>query len=203
MHIRTLFFFLAFLINFAARSEGAESALILKPLQFMCAAPKDLETLLDRKYKRPEDALRAPEVYQGLCMPMTSYERVFRLRNVQGKRHSYLCYQLWDTTNPLPPKESDQEFCSALGAVITTRQLFETRTGGFAIANHEKYDGHELVMARCHEGGHVLATRKDSGWERVSNLPINSPRSGFGDPVFVEGDLKQVLRDGCRAKDYL
>lgn len=203
MYARALISLLTVWLSLPVHSQETEPTPLLKPFQFMCMGPRHLEALLDRKYKRSEDALRDPRVFQGMCMPISSYERVFRPREVQGARHKYLCYQRWDITRPEPPRENEQEFCSAFGAITTTRELFETRSGNFSIEEHEQYKDYESVHANCHEGGRVRVKRNGTDWERVSYLPIDSPRRGFGEPVIVKGDLNEVVRDGCRAKDYL
>jgi hypothetical protein len=195
--------FLAVALNFNASADEAKPTLLLKPLQFQCDIPENLEILLDQKIKHPNDGLL--ELMYGsnvFCMPTSNYQRIFGLRNVQGSRHSYVCYRLWDITNPYPPGEKEHEFCSDLGSVITTKELAKERSGDFSIELYEKYDQIEFAVANCHERGRVSIKKRNNGWERSSNLPIYSPTKELGEPVFVKGSLDEVLRDGCKAKDY-
>ncbi len=194
----------AAVLNFTASADEAQPTYLLKPLQFQCDIPENLEILLDQKIKHPSDGLL--ELLYGsnvFCMPTSDYQRISRLRDVQGNRHKYVCYRLWDITNPYPPSEKEYEFCSGPGSVTTTRELVKERSGDFSIVQHEKYDQTEVAVASCHEKGRVSVRKHNNGWERSSNLPILSPTKGLGEPVFVTGPLDEVLRDGCKAKDYL
>jgi len=202
MLARTLIL-LAILLHPVAYAQEAGTTSLLKPLQFLCDDFKSLEILLDRKDKRPNDGLLELMYNSGVfCMPTNDYQRVFRVRNLHGDKHKYVCYQLWDVTRPDPPKENEQVFCSEFGAITTMAELVKTRSGHFSIEQHEKYDHIEFAVANCHEGGRIHVKRQTNAWERSSNLPINAPRKGFGEPVLVDGSLDDVLRDGCRAKDY-
>lgn len=203
MYTRISIIFFAVVLSFSAFADEAKTTLLLKPLQFQCDIPENLEILLDQKIKHPNDGLL--ELMYGsnvFCMPTSNYQRIFRLRDVQGSRHKYVCYRLWDITNPYPPGEKEHEFCSAPGSVTTTLELAKERSGDFSIGQHEKYDQMEVAVANCHERGQVSVRKRNNGWERLSNLPIYSPTKGLGEPVFVTGSLNEVLRDGCKAKDY-
>jgi hypothetical protein len=203
MYTRISIVFLAAVLNFTASADEGKPTLLLKPLQFQCDIPENLEILLDQKVKRPNDGLL--ELLYGsnvFCMPTSNYQRIFRVRDVQGSRHKYVCYRLWDITNPYPPGEKEHEFCSGPGSVTTTQELAKERSGDFSIEQHEKYDQTEVAVASCRERGRVSVRKRNDGWERSSNLPIYSPTIGLGEPVFVNGTLDEVLRDGCKAKDY-
>lgn len=202
MYARISIVFLTTLVSSLGLADEAKPTLLLKPLQLQCDDQRNLETLLAQRDKRPNDGILELMYGSGaFCMPTTNHQRVYLVRDVQGTHHSYVCYRLWDHTRPAPPDEKEQEFCSASGAITTMAELVNTRSGDYSIEVHEQYEQSEFAVATCHEHGRVFVKRRLNGWDRSSSLPIDSPLKEA--PAFVEGNLPDVLRDGCRGKDYL
>jgi hypothetical protein len=198
---------IALLLGLAFRPEASAAEEIwIFHSGLMCPEGKSVAYVLDAP---TEDELRlrlAHTIVKGDCL-LSSSDRIPPRRiskpdrkvTATGKR--YVCFREAKDKND----KAFESFanCAMENSVTTLEGELRRRTGDYQItqrfADAEKKS--DIVLAKCAEGGEVLVAVQEKGTTRTSMLFMNV-ETVEEIPIAVSGELRSLLRDGCKGVDY-